>query len=214
MLATTRPYARLLLATLLVALGVQHAGAEVKRARAGDLASEYELDGRGNFYRIVDGRRCQITNGVAEFKISTNPADIATSYFMRNGTLFGVYNAELSPSGNCPKARTDHLLDGVAKFSVVSGNATTIVSMAQSRDGELVAFGPSSVAFRIGGVADYAVNGRYAVKGAPFSRYVAFAINASGWILKIDGRDPAASKWDSSRTYPSIAAFRSANGIR
>ncbi len=212
-------------ASLLVALSSSPAAAETKGARKGDTASSYQLDDQGRFYRVIDGRRCQITDRVADFKISQHKTDVAVAYYVRRsaGTadLFGLYPSSNEYAGRgCPAVKKDKLVSGLARkrgkyrYSITSNSKTAVVAIALSRAGRLYAWSSESTVLRLDEVTDYKMHNKYGVRGAPFSRYVGFAIDRDGSVLKVNGSKPAGSKFDSSRTYNNIGAFMSANRIR
>jgi len=205
-----------------VSVGAAHA--ETKKARAGDVAQSYELDSSGRFYRIVDGKKCQITTKVAEFKVSSHKSDVAVAYYIRRdkdgNNLYGLYNADDSSYRNCPKARREKLMERVAKkgkrfrYNIVATSKTTLVAMALNRDGAFVAWSNEAVALSVDGVADYRMHQRFGVKGASFRRYAAFAITDDGYVLKLNGKKPSASKAVRDRRYKNLSQFARANEIR
>lgn len=201
---------------------------EWKYARANDIASKYELETDGDFYRIVDGKRCQITNNVQDFKISSHPNDAAVAYYIQSGDLYYLKNSD-STSRNCPRADRDRLMedvkkiDGEYKYSVVPNTKTVIVNMALSRSGTFSAWPNSgrpvltagNGIFRHRAIVDYTVNNQnFGVAGKPFSSYVAFALDNAGCILKVKGVDTASSNWDNDCGYDTIAEFKNKHNIR
>lgn len=114
----------------------------VKRARNNDVASEYILKANGDLFRIVSGNKCQVTNGVEDMKISAHPNDTAMMYFIKEGDLYILKNAETH--GQCPKADKKVLMPNVArsgsnyKYNVVSNTNTRVVNVALDSYGKLV----------------------------------------------------------------------------
>ncbi len=47
---------------------------------------------------------CQVTNDVKQFKMSANPGDRSTAYFIREGHMFDVKMSGEVAKGQCPKA--------------------------------------------------------------------------------------------------------------
>jgi hypothetical protein len=207
-------FAAALVLTLGAASGAQ-AKDIVKQARANDVADKYVLTDEGTLYRTVNGRRCDVTTNVDNFKISQHPNDRAMVYFKKNGDLYVLGRS--TPSYGCPKANTKVLMENVKKYSVTSNTQTTIVNVALSKSGKFVAWDnvapvlttPYDVI-----ADDYQMNQNFGADGKPFSSYVAFVHTARGGaIMKVKGINPEGSKWDTSRYYTSIRDFKEANGL-
>ena len=190
----------------------------VKRARSTDIATEYRLEGT-DLYRMVDGQKCQVTTDVIEFKVSQHPDDAAVIYYLRRergaANLYSLENTD--GGGQCPKAKKHRILDDIArsggryKYSVVPSAKAEIVAVALSRQGTLVAWDEQTAVVEEQGVEDYRLHDRFGKAGAPFRRYVAFAIDSAGFVLKLDGRAPRGSRYDSQQPYPDLDAFWAIN---
>lgn len=184
----------------------------VKKARANDVADTYVLTDEGTLYRTVNGRRCDVTTNVDNFKISQHPNDRAMVYFKKNGDLYVLGRS--APSYSCPKANTKVLMENVKKYSVTSNTQTTIVNAALSKSGKFVAWDNVAPVLTVSGADDYQMNQNFGAEGKPFSSYVAFVhSDRGGSVMKVKGITPSASKWDSSRYYSSIRDFKEANGL-
>lgn len=208
----------------LATLGANLAAADqTKKARSNDLASEYILKDNGDLFRIIksNGNKCQITNRVQDFKVSQHPRDAAMIYFIKNGDLY-VLNNNWQSRKPCPEAITKSIMSGVKKidgkykYTVVSNTDTEIVNLAldDSFSRQFVAWDNKKVVFKSGNVVDYQNHGKYGVRGAPFSSYVAFALTRDRCIIKVKGKDPENSKADCSRYFDSIREFKEVNGIK
>ena len=184
---------------------------QTKNARNNDLASRYELADNGNFFRYVGNNKCQITNDVESFKVSSHPSDAAMVYFVRSDDLYVLHNS--SRTGNCPKASKKVIMRNVKKYSVVSTTKTTIVNIALDNRGNFSSWDNRSPLVRKTGVEAYSMNNCYGVSGKSFSSYVAFAINRAGHIFKLKGKSPSDSKWDTSKKYRSVSEFVSKNNV-
>jgi hypothetical protein len=201
---------------LVLALGAA-SGAEakdiVKKARANDVADTYVLTDSGTLYRTVNGRRCDVTTNVANFKISQHPNDLAMVYFKKNGDLY-VLGRSFPTYNGCPKANTKILLESVKKYSVTSNTKTTVVNVALSESGKFVAYDNFAPVLTVSGADDYQMNQNFGAEGKAFSSYVTFVHTArGGYIMKVKGNSPEASKWDTSRYFSSIRDFKEANGL-
>lgn len=183
---------------------------EVKRARANDVASEYILENDGDFYRLVDGQRCQITDRVESFKVSEHPHDAAVAYFVRGGDLYVLHNAV--DTGRCPRTSRRMILADIAKYNVVSNTHTVIVNTALTRGGRFVAWDNLQEVFTSTGVTDYLMNTCFGSNGRSYSSYVAFLLNDRGEVLKLKGVEVASSKYDRER-FSSIQAFKQRNAV-
>jgi hypothetical protein len=180
------------------------ASEQSKKARNGDLATSYELDldKDGTLTRLINGRRCTVTNKVQDFKISEHPNDTAMIYFVKQNKESGrddlwiLKNSESKPDGNCPKASSVRIMpnlkrNGEFKYKVVSSTNTKIVNLALSNNGNLVAWGNDEKLFEVQNISDFSMNQCNDRKGYAFQKYVAFGKDRfSGRILKIDGDRP------------------------
>ncbi len=211
------PVKRSLLAALLVLVAVPSFGKEViKQARANDVASEYQLKDNGDLFRVVNGRKCQVTNNVLEFKISQHAQDTAMIYFIKDENtpnLYVLHNAERT--GNCPKAnktlrQTDiDKKNGDYRYIVVSNPDSTFASAVLSRNGDFSVWSDTTREFLMHNVAEFVKHNQFGVRGAPFSSYVLFALNDNGYVLKVKGSGIAASSFDFSERYADLKEFKS-----
>jgi hypothetical protein len=183
-----------------------------KKARPNDTASAYVLADNSTLYRVIRGNRCAVTSNVESFKVSQHPNDAAMVYFKKNGDLY-VLNA--SPATRqCPKAETRLIMTDVKKYSVVSNTNTAIVNVALSYAGTFKAWNNTSAVLTVTNADEYQLNQNFGAEGKPFSSYVAFVHTArGGYIMKVKGNSPEASKWDSSHYYSSVADFAQTNGL-
>jgi hypothetical protein len=215
--------ASLLVSVLAVAL-IAIAPAEAdrpRRARPGDVASKYVLERGGDLFRFVNGRKCQVTNNVLDFKISQHPSDLAVVYYVRQdggkANLYVLHNA--GRGGDCPKADKLQIMADVARsgskyrYSVVSSTDTSAVSMALSRRGEFRVWSRDDTLIVERKIRDYRLHQQYGRPGAPFSRYVGFALDRAGRVLKIDGRRPDTSSYDPARRYRQLDEFFRTNRL-
>lgn len=203
------------LSLLFVACGMQNdlstLNDQTKNARSNDVASRYVLEDNGNFFRFVGNQKCQITNNVDSFKVSSHPNDAAMVYFERDNDLYVLHNA--SRTGNCPKASKKVITSNVAKYNVVSSTQTTIVNLALSKSGTFTAWDNTTPVVSKTGVKSYSMSQCYGVSGKSFSTYVAFAINSAGHIFKVKGKSPGSSNWDTSARYNSVDEFVRKNNV-
>lgn len=189
--------------------------ADCKDARSNDVASNYALDKNGGLYRFVNGNKCQITSNVADMKISMHPQDKAMMYFSKESNLYVLNN----PTGEelrkqCPKAKTSIIMSNVSKYNIVSNTNTVIVNVALSTSGKFVAWENSDIVFKADGIAEYSMNSCFGAKDKKFTTYVAFLRTAiGGIIIKVKGKNPAASKADDSKYYYDITKFKSENNV-
>ncbi|MEW6056826.1 MAG: hypothetical protein AB1540_09440 [Bdellovibrionota bacterium] len=178
---------------------------EEKRARSNDVADRYILERDGDFFREVRGKPCQITNNVDDFKVSQHRNDAAMVYFIKDGDLYVLHNAE--SSGQCPKASKKVIMPNVKKYNVVSNTNTTIVNTALDRSGTFIAWDNTRDVLTVRGVDEYKLNQCFGT-GRSFSSYVAFLLSRSGDIYKVKGNEPEKSKWDNSRdSYNTLNQF-------
>lgn len=174
---------------------------DVKRARANDIVDEYILEDSSKLVRRIGKLKCDVTTKVVDFKISMHPKDDAMMYFIKEGDLYELHNTGAATPGQCPKAevvlamKNVAKIDGKYKYNVVSSTNTKIVNMALDKEGNLKAWDNEKLVLTQNGVADYKMNICNDQPGAAFSRYVAFAEDAYGRILKVDGDKPEESKF-------------------
>jgi hypothetical protein len=192
-----------------------------KQARSNDVASEYLLKDNGDLFRVIRGRKCQVTTNVVDFKVSQHPNDVAMIYYVRDENTPNLYVLhETDRFGDCPKTSKKLILadlmkkSGDYKFSVVSNTNTTIVNVALSRRGDFIAWDNTNSVLSAENVEDYTMHQKFGVSGAPFSSYVLFAINHRGQVLKVKGNAPRGSKWDTSETFNSLKEFKQKYNIQ
>lgn len=160
-------------------------GTVCKEARPNDRAEAYLLLRNKDFFRVFTAERgrivkCQITNAVEDFKVSSHSDDAAMIYYRRDGDLY-VLNNGSGFDGDCPSQVKKKIMDDVEKYNVVSNASRSddsnqvIVNMALSRQGRFVAWFNSDVAARLSGIQSYQMNNCYGSRGKNFSNFVAFA---------------------------------------
>ncbi len=210
----TKSFVAAALALVLGAASVSQAKEIVKNARENDVATKYVLTDDSTLYRVINGKRCDITTDVQSFKVSQHPNDLAMIYFKKGGDLYVLGGRTPFINNHCPKAETRKLMENVKKYSVTSNTRTTIVNVALSYEGKFVAWDNSKPVFNVVGADDYEMNQNFGAEGKPFSSYVAFVHSTRGGnIMKVKGINVDASKWDSSRYYSSIDQFKRDNGL-
>jgi hypothetical protein len=152
---------------------------------------------------------CAVTNNVADMKTSRHPKDAAVLYFVRNSDLY-VAHQVINRAGNCPEMSKKVLMQNVKKYSVVLNTKTTIVNTALDRAGNFVAWDNNRVVYKDSLVKDYLLNKNYANSGKPFSSYVAFTLDVSGYITKIEGRadNRYINNKSTNKRYQSIQDFK------
>jgi hypothetical protein len=186
-----------------------------KQARPGDVASRYVLERDGDLFRLVNGRKCQVTNDVVDFKVSQHPSDLAVIYYIRQegprANLYVLHNTDRR--GDCPKAKKLEIMADVARdrgkyrYNVVSSTDSTAVSMALSRRGVFKVWSRDDTLIEKRRIKDYRLHDKYGKRGAPFSRYVAFALDRRGQLFKVDGKRPRTSSYDRSQRYRRLDDF-------
>jgi hypothetical protein len=189
-------------------------GPIVKPARAGDRATEYELRADGGLYRKISGHTCQVASDVEDFEIAAHPRDAAVAYFVRGGGLYGLPPAR--PWAACPRAVAALVIPrlGELGFRLVSSAKSRVLGFAVDDAATLhILAGPGADAVVIPEVADLALNPCFGQKRKAFASYVAFALGKSGYVVKIDGSDPSASKPDGTRPYRSLREFTRLNRV-
>jgi hypothetical protein len=202
-------------AAIAIATSAIGATPESKNARSNDVASKYVLESNGDLYRLVGGKKCQVTTEVQSMKVSQHPDDAAMLYFTRkeggHTNLYVLHNAE--DFGDCPKTSRKKIMSDVDKYTVTSNTNTKIVNAALSEQGQFTAWDDTKPVINLSGIKEYQMHQMFGVAGKPFSSYVAFALTKSGYIIKIKGNDVQNSNPDLSRTYKSIKEFKDQNGI-
>lgn len=185
---------------------------ECKNARRNDYASQYLLDRAGNFYRLVNNRKCQVTANVVDFKISQHPSDAAVVYYKTTkNELFVVHN-QSTQLGDCPPVSKKSIMTAVKEFSVVPSQKTTIVNAALSTGGQFTAWDSVNSVYRDFNITDYQMNQCYGVSGKSFSSVVLFTIDRSGAVTKVrmqsNGLYIKDSSNTTSRSYASLQDFK------
>ncbi len=193
---------------------------EKKSARRNDVADEYELTTNGDFFRYVGSNKCQITNNVADFKISQHPNDAAMVYFLKkksgNQDLYVLHNST-GGSSQCPKASTKMIMEDIKKYTVTSNTNTTIVNAALSHSGRFAAWDNSAVVYSDNGVTDYQMNQCFGVAGRSFKTYVLFTQDRSRAVTKVKvdeaGRGIVDGSKSTSETYANITEFNRSQNV-
>lgn len=188
---------------------------ECKNARKNDWADQYALDRGGNLFAYRDGLKCQVTNGVRDFKISQHKNDVAAIYYEKDGDLYILINQGDFRSRNCPSQNKKKLMADVDKFTVTSNTKTDVVNVALSKRGELVAWNDRDVVYRDTGVEDYLMNQCFGAEGKSFSSYVLFSIDRAGEVTKVKGE--ADYKYVAARStgkrYGTIGNFKDSENV-
>ncbi len=184
----------------------------VKEARQNDVASKYILDDAGNFFRIVRGNKCQITNAVEDFKISQHPGDVAMVYFKRQGDLYLLKNHDGDRLAQCPKANKSVLVKSIKKYSVVPDTSSLVVNYTLDNAGKLVGYTNTAVFNTVTGVRDYSHNECYGQAGRSFSTIAVFGIQFNGTIVKMRAKTKEVD-FDRELNYSSIADFKNYRNV-
>ena len=184
----------------------------VKPARPGDRASEYELRPDGGLFRRISGHTCQVAADVEDFEIAKHPEDGAVAYFVRHGALHALPPAR--PWAACPRAEAQQVARlGALGYRLVASPASRVLALVTDESDTLHVVAAGGDAAVVPEVADVALNPCFGAKRKSFSSYVGFALGKSGYVVKIDGKSPAASKPDSSRAYRSLREFQRLNRV-
>jgi hypothetical protein len=189
---------------------------ECTNARPNAKVDQFLLTENGDLYAYLakSDLLCSVTNNVTDMKVSRHPRDAAVLYFERQGNLYVAHNVR-NNGFNCPEMSKKVLMNNVKKFNVVSNNNTTIVNTALSEQGEFLAWDNSRVVYSDRLVKDYLLNTNYGAEGKAFNRYVAFTIDYSGYVTKLEGRSEynfIQSK-DSNKRYSSLQSFKRDVGL-
>lgn len=186
-----------------------------KQARTSDPADQYLLDKKGNLFRVLGKNTCQITNNVSDFKISQHKDDAAVIYYIQDNDLY-VVHPQTSNGGNCPPVSKKKILDDIEKYTVVSNTNSTIVNVALTRSGKLVAWDNTKVVYEDSGVADYLMNECFGREGKSFSSFVFFSFDSSGYVTKVKV-DAGYSRYNQSKEtnnrYVSIQDFKGRENV-
>lgn len=88
---------------------------------------------------------CQVTNNVEEFKMSSNPKDLSTAYFIRDKHMFDVKMSGSVSAEECPKAtKQDYNTslglsgDAIKDLKVVPNGNSQIVAVGETESGFLI----------------------------------------------------------------------------
>ncbi len=192
----------------------------LKTARRGDPASSYALKSDGSMFRTIGNQLCQVTAHVEEMKIAQHPSDSTAAYFVRDGALVALQTPTPDDvaTGGCPKAATTELVHQLARaggsyvYKLVDRSDTPISLIAEDASGRVTAWDRDGVAVYVDGVVDVKMNSCFGAKKKSFSSYVAFAIDGSGHVSKLGGKDPRKSKLDPA-IYSSLAQFEATNHV-
>ena len=194
----------------------------VARRNSGmEVADSYTLMPNGDFFRDVNGIKCQLTNRVDDFKVSSHPQDAAVAYFMKGGDLWVVNPSSEPAEGQCPKTISKVIMQNVAQsgskydYWVTSNNNTTVVNSARNADGRFTAWDNVKPVYSSNNVVvDVDMNQCFGVAGKGFSSYVAFLLTRSNSVIKIKGNpsDKDFFKEDNG-SYSSLDAFRSRTNV-
>lgn len=212
-------FSKIILATVLATTTVSAFAYKEKNARANDVASKYILDDRGTLSRIVNGRKCDITTKVNDFKVSSHKHDVAMIYFdkadknnPRITNLHLLRNVK-GATGQCPKADQGVLVSNIKKYTVVSNasSETLIVNLTLDKAGKLIGWDNNRAVITASGIKNYVNNDCFGSSGKSFSSYVAFGITHSGKIVKIKGSE--IDKKVDPRSYSDIEDFKIQNRV-
>lgn len=160
---------------------------QCKNARSSDGAvDQYMLDkATGNFYRYFkNGRTCQITSNVKDFKISQHPNDVAVVYYESNNDLYIVRN-QGTQSGDCPPVSKKVLMANVKEWKMVSNTNTTIVNAASDVNGNFIAWDNTHSVYSDIRIVDFQMNQCFGASGKSFSSYVLFTLDSQGNVNKV-----------------------------
>lgn len=173
--------------------------------RESDEVAAYALQGDRlfRFVRVYDNansnqfkhRKCDVTTGVSDFKLSSNEGDEAGAYFKKDGDLYAVMALKDKHLENCPGAKKEVRLKDIKEFNVFNHKETSIVSLAVSKSGEFKAWTTTGEPFTVTNVKEYDL-GCFKQEGKSFSSSVAFLMQYDGDVMKLKGSDPYSSKWD------------------
>lgn len=184
---------------------------QVKTARHGDLASRYLLREDGHLFREIGGTPCEVTTEVSGFKIADNPSDPTAVYLVRKGALYALATPKPDQTNACPKAELTQLVAAIDSYTVVNRKDTPISLVARDAAGKVTAWDAKGPAVWVEGTTEMRLNTCFGTKKS-FGSYVAFAIDASGVVSKIGGKDPRHSKADP-KVYSSLDAFLAKNKV-
>ena len=195
---------------------------DIGRRNSGmEIADSYTLMPNGDFFREVNGLKCQVTNKVEDFKISSHPKDAALAYFIKNADLW-VVNTSVEPAeGNCPKTVAKVIMKDLAKvgakyeYWVTSNTNTTVVNSARNSDGRFTAWDNTKPVYSSDArIVDVDMNQCFGVKGKGFSTYVAFLLTTSHSVIKVKG-DPSDKDFakEDFGPFASLDSFRAQNNV-
>lgn len=192
------------------------------RRRSGmEIADSYTLMPSGDFFRDVNGIKCQITAKVDDFKVSQHPKDAALVYFIKGGDLWVVKPSPEPAFGNCPQTAAKVIMSSVARsgsnydYWVTSDIHTTVVNSARDVSGMFRAWDNEYPVYSSGSrVVDVDMNQCFGVDGKSFNTYVAFLLTRSNTVIKVKG-DPSDRDFSNEDfgAYSSLNQFRSKNAV-
>lgn len=200
--------------------GVTKQTSPARRNSGMEVADSYTLMPDGDFFRDVNGIKCQITSKVDDFKVSGHPNDAAVAYFVKGGDLW-VVNPSAEPAvGNCPKTVAKVITQNVAKsgsnydYWVTSSTNTTVVNSVRDSNGRFIAWDNIKPVYFSDRIVDVDMNQCFGVQGKGFSSYVAFLLTRNNTVIKIKGHpsDKDFSKEDTG-SFTSLDQFRAKNNV-
>lgn len=182
---------KLVVSGLIVVSSFSALAIDEKSARSNDVATKYILEDDGDFFRLVKGKKCQITSDVDSFKISAHKNDVAMLYFKKNGDLHILRNNKSEVGKDCPKADVKVLVRGIKKYTVVSNASsdTEIVNLTLDQTGKLLGWDNTKAVISATNIRTYQNNECFGAKNKSFKSYAAFAISHGGRIVKIKGNE-------------------------
>lgn len=186
-----------------------------------EIADSYTLMPNGDFFREVNGLKCQVTNKVQDFKISSHPRDAALAYFIKGADLWVVNTSAEPAEGNCPKTISKVIMSNVAQvgtkydYWVTSTINTTVVNSARNIYGRFTAWDNTKPVYNSdASIIDVDMNQCFGVKGKAFSSYVAFLLTSSHSVIKLKG-DPSDRDFakEDFGFFFSLESFRAKNNV-
>lgn len=195
---------------------------DIGRRNSGmEIADSYTLMPNGDFFREVNGLKCQVTNKVEDFKISSHPRDAALAYFVKGSDLWVVNTSAEPAEGNCPKTVSKVIMSNLAKvgtkyeYWVTSTINTTVVNSARNIFGRFTAWDNTKPVYSSDtSIIDVDMNQCFGVKGKAFNTYVAFLLTSSHSVIKLKG-DPSDSDFakEDFGFFTSLESFRAKNNV-
>lgn len=112
-----------------------------KEVAGGNPVAITNEDGNLKVWYTVSGgalKDCQITNDVESFKISANPGDVASAYFLRKGVVKDIIMQGTVSSSSCPKADTNTYATNVVEYKVPSNGSSRVTMAARTTDNKVI----------------------------------------------------------------------------